>query len=1020
MFRGTLSNRAARVGSLSICLSASVIIGFSGCSGFVNGNSTAQATPTPLTITVSSMPSGTAQATYSATLSVSGGTAPYSWSITSGSLPPGLVISPSGQISGTPTQTGTFSFTVRVTDSSSPVQSATANLNIAVAAAVTPVQITTTSLPGGQVNSAYAASLTASGGIAPYTWSLSSGSLPAGLALVASGQISGTPTASGTSSFTVKVTDSSSPAQSATASLSIVVAATVTPVQITTTSLPSGQVNSAYSAGLAASGGTAPYTWSLSSGSLPAGLALVSSGQISGTPTTSGTSSFTVTVTDSSSPAQSATANLSLTIVVTTGGGATVVLCPNNGQTGNNANCAASPTLTFGKQGTGTTSAALTISVSNCSTPNIAVCTGTGSLTLGSPYYTITGANAADFSNTGLGTCSNGLVVNSGSNCTIILKFTPSQASGTNESATLTVNSNGASNPDTMSLTGTSATVTTVSSCQALNGGTNYQLAASVSASGTCFTLGGSNVDLNLNGFTVTYGNAANSSVVAGVMNNSSGTNNIVVHNGTINEGAGPNTGTMGPGYGSGMFMCANNSSATASGWQMFNVTGSIKASAAKVVFVEDDSAANPAYMHDIVFTDTDPGGCSSVGCRAEDQYYAFTWSDNRNGAPVNFYNISGTGAPQGGIVSFSPGSTFSNNNISPGGVSHTVSNGFAQQMWGSNQVAQNNLIVGTGPNGSCVSCRGIQTGSAGSNTSTNNLVQNNVLHTYNLNNDPEYGGCQIDGSYGIQINTAGSSQLTTSTLIQNNKVFVNSGVCPGFAFSWSGANTPANNTKNNYFSCTLVSGGVGPCAGARFDANQYNPHQAGVISTGDTFIGDTSSIYVWYDGTPTWTCNQCTFGKGSNPISAWVMLDNDGGGRSGQSSDPMFLIDPTFTGGATKDSNNLAAWASSNPSLSFSYTVQWTYTVTVKGASSGSPISGATVTATDSQGAQECNGTTNSSGVFSCVHNNTKYAAASGQYKTTSYSPLAMSVAKPGCTTLNYSLTLGSKTTETRTLPGC
>src|SRR6266853_1165116 len=436
MFRGTLPKGHARVALLSICVLASVTIGFSGCSGLVNGNSTTQAIPTPLTITVSSMPSGTTQASYSATLSVSGGTAPYSWSITSGSLPSGLTISPSGQISGTPTQAGTFSFTVRVTDSSSPAQIATANL-------------------------------------------------------------------------------------------SIVVAAAVTAVQITTSSLPSGQVSSAYSTSLAASGGTTPYTWSLSSGSLPAGLILVSSGQISGTPTTAGTSSFTVKITDSSSPAQSATAGLSLTITVTTGGGATVVLCPNNGQTGDSANCAPSPALTFGKQGTSTPSAPLTISVNNCSTPNIAACTGTGSLTLGSPYYTVTGANAGDFSNTGLGTCSNGLVVISGSDCTIVLRFTPSQASGTNESATLTVNSNGVNNPDTMSLTGTSATVTTISSCQSLSSNTNYQLTASVSAPGTCFTAPGSNTDLNLNGFTVTYCTSSSSSLVGGEFMNGNFTSGL-------------------------------------------------------------------------------------------------------------------------------------------------------------------------------------------------------------------------------------------------------------------------------------------------------------------------------------------------------------------------------------------------------------------------------------------------------------------------------------------------------------
>ena len=810
--------------------------------------------------------------------------------------------------------------------------------------------------------------------------------------------------------------------QSATANLSIVVAAAGTSAHITTSALPSGQVSGAYSASLAASGGTAPYAWSLSSGSLPAGLMLSSSGQISGTPTAAGTSSFTVTVTDSSSPAQNATANLSVVIAGATGGGnATLILCPNNGQTGNNANCAPSPTLTFGKQGTNTTSAPLTISINNCSTPNVAACTGTGSLTLGSPHYTITGANAADFSNTGLGTCSNGLVVNSGSDCTIVLRFTPSQASGVNESATLTINSNASNGAvQTMSLTGTSATVTTVSSCQALNGGTNYQLTASVSASGTCFTLGGSNIDVNLNGFTVTYGNAANSSFVGGFVNNSANTNNAVIHNGTINEGIGPNTGLGGgTGYGPGMFVCSSSSSSTASGWQMYNVTGTIKANRAKVVFVEDTGSGNPAVMHDIIFTDQDPGSCSSVSCRANDQYVALVWSDNRNGAAVNAYNITGTGAPQGGVVSFSPGSTINNNNIAPGGVSATVSNGFSAQLWGSNQVAQNNLIQGTGPNGSCVSCRGIQTGSAGSNTSTNNLVQNNVLRTYNLANDPEYGGCQIDGSFGIQINTAGSSQQTTNHLIQNNKVYVNSGACPGFAFSWSGANTPASNTKNNHFSCTLVSGS-GPCAGARFDANQYNPHQAGVISTGDTFVGDTSSIYIWYDGTPTWTCHQCTFGKGSNPISGWVMIDNDGGGQSGQSSDPMFLIDPTFTGGATKDSNNLSKWASNNASLSFSYTVQWTYTVVVKGASSGSTISGATVTATDSQGGQECNGTTDANGVFSCVVSDTKYGAAGGTYTVTSLSPFGFRISASGCTTLNYTEAISSTTTETKAIPGC
>jgi hypothetical protein len=110
----------------------------------------------------------------------------------------------------------------------------------------------------------------------------------------------------------VTVTDSSSPAKTASANLSITI---LMPLSVTTTSLPKGTVGSSYSATLAATGGTTPYTWKVTSGSLPAGLSLnAATGAITGKPTASGTSSFTVTVTDSSSPAKTASANLSITV----------------------------------------------------------------------------------------------------------------------------------------------------------------------------------------------------------------------------------------------------------------------------------------------------------------------------------------------------------------------------------------------------------------------------------------------------------------------------------------------------------------------------------------------------------------------------------------------------------------------------------------------------------------------------------------------------------------------------------
>jgi len=928
-------------------------------------------------------------------------------------------------VSFSPTTAGNDIGSILITSNDPQTPTATVALtgtatSAAVAPTITTQPVSQTVTAGQTATFAVVASGTAPLG---YQWQKNGANISG--ATAASYTTPATTTSDSGSTFDVVVSNTAGSVTSGTATLTVNAAAA--PLTITTTSLPSGQVNSAYTATMAASGGTAPYSWLLSSGSLPAGLTLSGSGQISGTATASGTFSFTVKVTDSGTPAQSASSNFSLTISVTTGGGATLVLCPNNGETGNNAICASSPVLTFGNQGTNTPSAALTISVNNCSTPNIAVCTGTGSLTLDSPYFTITGANAADFSNTGLGTCSNGLGINSGSDCTIVLRFTPSQASGTNESATLTVNSNGAGNPHTMSLSGTSATVTAVSSCQALNGSTNYQLMANVSASGTCFTVGGSNTDINLNGYTITFCTASSSSLVGGVFMTGNPTSGTTVHNGTITEGAGLCTGlTPSNGYGSGGIIASSDGSSSVSrGTTVFNMNITVNSARAKVVFEENagNATALGTTIHDVIYTDNDSYTCGNVGCRDVDQGYPIVVDQSSPAGPTVVYNVTGAGSTQGGIVSTAPNSQFYSNFIAPGNLVSTNTNGFIFQDWGPGTMVENNLTTGSGMDGSCLSCRGVQVSSANNRAVTGTVVQNNVLYTTNLNNDIEYGGCQIDGSYGMQINTAGSNAALSNNTFQNNKVMVTSSVCPGFGFSWSGATAGSgpNKTQNNTFVCRLALGfTAGPCAGARFDANQYNPGIAAVVGTGDTYVGDTSAIYIWYDGTPTWTCNQCTFGKGANATSNWVMLDYDGGGQSGQSSQPMFLVDPTFTGGATKDSNNLSNWASNNGSLSFSYTIQWTYAVTVKGATSGSTMSGAAVTITDSQSGQECSGTTNSSGVFSCVVNDTKYAATSGHYTTTSYSPFTISIAKPGCAVLNYNQSFTSTTTETRTIPGC
>jgi Putative Ig domain len=167
-----------------------------------------------------------------------------------------------------------------------------------------PPVITTTSLPTATLNASYTAPVTATGGVPPLSWSIASGTLPAGLSLGSSStdtvNITGKATTAGQSVITVTVTDATG-ASNTSGPLTIVVSS----LAFTTTSpLPSGTVNMPYiGVQFAASGGTSPYTFSLASGStLPPGLTLDGSGNLTGTPTASATYTFGITVTDSTTP----------------------------------------------------------------------------------------------------------------------------------------------------------------------------------------------------------------------------------------------------------------------------------------------------------------------------------------------------------------------------------------------------------------------------------------------------------------------------------------------------------------------------------------------------------------------------------------------------------------------------------------------------------------------------------------------------------------------------------------------
>jgi uncharacterized protein (TIGR03437 family) len=247
----------------------------------------------PVTIpTLSPLAPGTTGVGYFQIVSATNGTPPYTFSVPSGSLPPGLALSTGGLLSGTPLATGIFNFNVLANDSAGQQALKAFSVTIAAALAIP----TASPLAAGTVGTSYSQITSATGGTPPYSFSVLSGNLPPGLTLNPDGTLNGVPGAAGTFSFTVQVLDATGQRMFKTFSIAIAGALSMA----TTSALAGGTVGVSYSQTITASGGNPPYTFAISSGTAPPGLGLSASGALSGIPTTAGTFSFDVTATDSS------------------------------------------------------------------------------------------------------------------------------------------------------------------------------------------------------------------------------------------------------------------------------------------------------------------------------------------------------------------------------------------------------------------------------------------------------------------------------------------------------------------------------------------------------------------------------------------------------------------------------------------------------------------------------------------------------------------------------------------------
>ena len=250
-----------------------------------------QVQPPAVQITTSSLPAYTAGTSYTQTLTATGGTPPFTWSLGSGSLPPGLALDSGGTIRGTATAAGSYTFSVRVTDRAGAT--ATRGYSVTINGAVI---IETSSLADALIGASYSQPLRADAGTPPYVWSLTSGAMPDGITLDSAGSLSGTPTAVGSFGFTLRVVD----AARAFADRQFQITTAAGLIITTAPVLPPATVGLQYGQSLDAAGGRPPYVWSISSGGLPAGVTLnPATGALAGVPSAAGAFQFTVDVSDS-------------------------------------------------------------------------------------------------------------------------------------------------------------------------------------------------------------------------------------------------------------------------------------------------------------------------------------------------------------------------------------------------------------------------------------------------------------------------------------------------------------------------------------------------------------------------------------------------------------------------------------------------------------------------------------------------------------------------------------------------
>ena len=528
-------------------------------------------------------------------------------------------------------------------------------------------------------------------------------------------------------------------------------------------------------------------------------------------------------------------------------------------------------------------------------------------------------------------------------------------------------------------------------------------LANNVSSAGSCFSIQASNITLNLNGHTITY-NTGNQSVptygISGVAcwDTSNPTGNpcggtfdgFTVYGGSIVEG----TGTAGT-----FAHCIRMGQGLNSGPTIYNTTFTFQSDAAMGIYLDYAGSSVPggAVIYNNTFHNNDTTIVSRYNIDGAsirlDQGQATT-----TGAQI--YNNTIIGGPQGGILDETlGGGAVYGNTISTGTVgSNQYTNDFAIYAWEQNINVHNNIITPTQGRGISIDATSYPTNGT--------VVQSNTITVIEKSDNSEYGGCELDGTYGVQYDdqAAGASDV-------GNTVVANAQQCNGGGLRLTAVGT-GDSSSNNSYTGKLLSGAASGVAGNGLSIDSGG--QPAFNVTRDTFIGDTSSIYVDWDGAGPLTCISCTLGSGPEPSNYTTFYFWNGG--TSVTPGGLHFRDTTFTGSASKTSTSMTV--PGNNGQTAEYWIDWTYTLTVEDAA-GAALGGASVSIKDALGNSIYSGTTNSSGQISAVVTEFRMHNSGTSAVQEMRTPDAVTISASGCTTLSYSVTVSGTMSDTRSLSG-